>query len=115
MRLRLSCASGVGAAGGGAGLGGTGAGTGATGSGGVGVTTAVPGRIATINSTVLNGMGGVGYFTVTRKLLDHASTLTDQQLDQQVPSAARVFGWEQPDQNVREILERLVITKEVGG
>ncbi|MFM2124829.1 MAG: hypothetical protein RL328_1280, partial [Acidobacteriota bacterium] len=49
----------------------------------------------------------------TRKLLDHASTLTDQQLDQQVPSAARVFGWEQPDQNVREILERLVITKEV--
>ena len=38
---------------------------------GVGVTTGVPGRIATISNTVLNGMGGVGYFTVTRKLLDH--------------------------------------------
>jgi AraC-like DNA-binding protein/uncharacterized damage-inducible protein DinB len=49
----------------------------------------------------------------TRKLLDHAATLTDEQLDQPVPSNARVFGWEQPDQNVREILERLVITTEV--
>ncbi len=38
---------------------------------GVGVSTGVPGRLATISSTVLNGMGGVGFFTVTRKLLDH--------------------------------------------
>ncbi|MDZ7811909.1 MAG: DUF6701 domain-containing protein [Ideonella sp.] len=38
---------------------------------GVGVTTGVPGRLATISSTVLNGMGGVGFFTVTRRLLDH--------------------------------------------
>jgi hypothetical protein len=37
----------------------------------VGVTTGVPGRIATISNTVLNGMGGVGFFTVTRRLLDH--------------------------------------------
>ena len=38
---------------------------------GVGVTTGVPGRYATFSSTVLTGMGGVGYFTVTRKQLDH--------------------------------------------
>ncbi|WP_246499203.1 DUF6701 domain-containing protein [Ideonella paludis] len=38
---------------------------------GAGVSTGVPGRIATVSNAVLNGMGGVGYFTVTRRLLDH--------------------------------------------
>ncbi|WP_396267046.1 DUF6701 domain-containing protein [Ideonella sp.] len=38
---------------------------------GVGVSTGVPGRVATISNTVLNGMGGVGFFIVTRRLLDH--------------------------------------------
>lgn len=49
----------------------------------------------------------------TRKLLDEAVRLTPDQLDKEQPSTARVFGWEQPDQNLREILERMVITKEV--
>ncbi len=49
----------------------------------------------------------------TRKLLDQAARLKPEQLDAAQPSNARVFGWEQPDQNLREILERMVITKEV--
>jgi AraC family transcriptional regulator len=48
----------------------------------------------------------------TRKLLDHAATLTDEQLDRPIPSTSRgVFGWDRPDRNVREILERMVLTK----
>ncbi|MEI9814527.1 MAG: AraC family transcriptional regulator [Acidobacteriota bacterium] len=49
----------------------------------------------------------------TRKLLDEAGRLSDAQLDEAQPTTARVFGWEKPDQNLREILERMVITKEV--
>jgi AraC-like DNA-binding protein len=49
----------------------------------------------------------------TKKLLDQAARLTPEQLDKAQPTNARVFGWEQPDQNLREILERMVITKEV--
>ncbi len=49
----------------------------------------------------------------TRKLLEHASTLSDEKLDRSLPSTARgVFGWDKPDQNLREILERIVQTKE---
>jgi hypothetical protein len=49
----------------------------------------------------------------TRKLLDEAARLSPELLDKQVPSTSRVFGWDKPDQNLREILERMVITKEV--
>jgi AraC-like DNA-binding protein/uncharacterized damage-inducible protein DinB len=49
----------------------------------------------------------------TRRLLEHAATLSDEQLDRPVNSTARIFGWDQPDQNLREILERIVQTKEV--
>jgi AraC-like DNA-binding protein len=48
-----------------------------------------------------------------RRLLQHASTLSDEQLDRPIDNTARAFGWEKPDQNLREILERLVLTKEV--
>ncbi|MFD2452603.1 DUF6701 domain-containing protein [Ideonella paludis] len=44
---------------------------------GVGVTTGVPGRYATFDSTVLNGMGGLGYFSVSRKMLDHIEITAD--------------------------------------
>ncbi|MBQ0937933.1 hypothetical protein KAK11_21605, partial [Ideonella paludis] len=44
---------------------------------GVGVTTGVPGRYATFDSTVLNGMGGVGFFSVSRKMLDHIEITAD--------------------------------------
>jgi hypothetical protein len=48
----------------------------------------------------------------TRRLLQHSAALTDEQLDR--PHAAtKVWGWDKPDQNLREILERMVQTKEV--
>lgn len=49
----------------------------------------------------------------TRKLLDEAARVSPELLDKPVPSTSRVFGWDKPDQNLREILERMVITKEV--
>jgi AraC family transcriptional regulator len=49
----------------------------------------------------------------TRYILERAKTLTDEQLDCPLRSPIKVFPWDQPDQNLREILERLVYTKEV--
>ncbi len=49
----------------------------------------------------------------TRRLLQHASALTDEQLDRPQNATAKVWGWDKPDQNLREILERMVQTKEV--
>ncbi len=50
----------------------------------------------------------------TRKLLEQAAQLTDEQLDRPLRNpGAPVFGWQKPDQNLREILERMVLTKEV--
>ncbi len=49
----------------------------------------------------------------TRRLLQHASALSDEQLDRPQTTTAKVWGWDKPDQNLREILERMVQTKEV--
>jgi AraC family transcriptional regulator len=49
----------------------------------------------------------------TRRLLEHAATLSDEKLDQPLNTAVAVFGWCSPDKNVREMLERIVQTKEV--
>jgi len=49
----------------------------------------------------------------TRKLLQQAGELSDQQLDSELGSTAKVFPWDKPDRNLREILERIVQTKEV--
>jgi AraC-like DNA-binding protein/uncharacterized damage-inducible protein DinB len=49
----------------------------------------------------------------TRRLLEQAATLSDEQLDRPLNSTAKVWGWDKPDQNLREILERMVQTKEV--
>jgi AraC family transcriptional regulator len=49
----------------------------------------------------------------TRRLLEHAKTLSDEKLDRPGNSAVAVFGWCQPDKNLREMLERIVQTKEV--
>ncbi|WP_396271077.1 DUF6701 domain-containing protein [Ideonella sp.] len=38
---------------------------------GLGVTASVPGRVATLSSAQLTALGSVGYFSVTRRLLDH--------------------------------------------
>jgi AraC-like DNA-binding protein len=49
----------------------------------------------------------------TRRMLQEAAALSDEQLDRAVSGTARVIGWEKPDGNLREILERIVQTKEV--
>jgi AraC family transcriptional regulator len=49
----------------------------------------------------------------TRRLLEHASSLTDEQLDRPQNLNAVIFGWDKPDRNLREILVRMVQTKEV--
>lgn len=49
----------------------------------------------------------------TRRLLQYAKELTDEQLDRPLQSAVKVFPWDTPDQNLRDILERIVQTTEV--
>lgn len=49
----------------------------------------------------------------TRRLLTHAAQLNDEQLDRELNGSARAFDWEQPDRNLREILERMVQTREI--
>ena len=49
----------------------------------------------------------------TRRLLELAKTLTNEQLDCPLKNQMKVFPWDDPDQSLRQILERLVQTKEV--
>ena len=49
----------------------------------------------------------------TRRLLTVAKTLNDEQLDRPLKNQAKVFPWDGPDQTVRQILDRMVQTKEV--
>ncbi len=49
----------------------------------------------------------------TRRLLEQARALTVEQLDRPVNTTARMYAWEKPDANLRQILERIVETKEV--
>ena len=49
----------------------------------------------------------------TRRLLEHATALTDEQLDRPLTATQKIWGWDKPDHNLREILERMVQTKEV--
>jgi hypothetical protein len=48
----------------------------------------------------------------TRRLLELAKTLNDEQLDRPLKNPVKVFPWDGPDQNLRQILDRLVQTKE---
>jgi AraC family transcriptional regulator len=48
-----------------------------------------------------------------RRLLEHSSALSDEQLDRPQPTTKKIWGWDKPDGNLREILERMVQTKEV--
>ena len=48
-----------------------------------------------------------------RKLLEHARGLGDAQLDKPLDNPARVFPWASPAQSLRDLLRRLVVTKEV--
>jgi AraC-like DNA-binding protein len=49
----------------------------------------------------------------TRRLLDLAKTLNDEQLDRPLKNQVKIFPWDGPDQNLRQILDRMVLTKEV--
>jgi AraC family transcriptional regulator len=49
----------------------------------------------------------------TRRLLEHARTLTDEQLDRPLRSTVSLLCWEPPEKNLRELLHGIVRTKEV--
>jgi AraC family transcriptional regulator len=49
----------------------------------------------------------------TRRLLEHASALSDEQLDRTQAANHKIWGWEKPDGSLRETLERMVQTKEI--
>ena len=48
----------------------------------------------------------------TRRLLDLAQTLNDEQLDRPLRIHVKVFPWDGPDQDLRQLLDRMVQTKE---
>lgn len=48
-----------------------------------------------------------------RKLLEHARGLSDEQLDRPLNNPAHVFPWDSPAHSLRDLLRRLVLTKEV--
>ena len=48
-----------------------------------------------------------------KRLLEHARKLTDEQLDKPLRNQAHVFPWDKPAQTLRDLLRRLVLTKEV--
>lgn len=49
----------------------------------------------------------------TRRLLDLARTLTEEQLDHPLKNQVKIFPWDGPDQSLRQILDRMVQNKEV--
>jgi AraC-like DNA-binding protein len=49
----------------------------------------------------------------TQRLLQLAKTLTDQQLDRPLPNQPHISPWDGPDRSLRQILDRMVQTKEV--
>jgi len=49
----------------------------------------------------------------TRRLLDLAQTLSDEQLDRLLKNQVKIFPWDGPDRTLRQILDRMVLTKEV--
>jgi AraC family transcriptional regulator len=48
----------------------------------------------------------------TRRLLDLANSLTDAQLDRPLTNQIHVFPWDGPDRSLRQLLDRMVQTKE---
>ena len=49
----------------------------------------------------------------TRRLLELAKTLSDEQLDRPLNHQMKIFPWDGPDQSLRQTLDRMVQTKEV--
>ena len=48
----------------------------------------------------------------TRRMLERAATLTQEQLDRPIAKGPQLTPWEPPERNLRELLSRLVVTKE---
>ncbi len=48
----------------------------------------------------------------TQRLLNLAMTLNDEQLDRPLKNQVKVFPWDGPDQSLRQVLDRMVLTKE---
>ena len=49
----------------------------------------------------------------TRRLLQYASTLTDEQLDRQLPTVVELLPWRESNKTLRQLLENIIFTKEV--
>jgi AraC-like DNA-binding protein/uncharacterized damage-inducible protein DinB len=49
----------------------------------------------------------------TRRLLEYASTLTEEQLDQSLPTVVEVLPWRESNKTLRQLLENIIFTKEV--
>jgi AraC-like DNA-binding protein/uncharacterized damage-inducible protein DinB len=49
----------------------------------------------------------------TRRLLEYASTLTDEQLDQPLPTVVELLPWRESNRTLRQLLENIIFTKEV--
>ena len=49
----------------------------------------------------------------TRRLLEYASTLTEEQLDRTLPSVVELLPWRESNKTLRQLLENIIFTKEV--
>ena len=49
----------------------------------------------------------------TRRLLEYASQLADEQLDQPLPTVIEVLPWREANKTLRQLLENIIFTKEV--
>ena len=49
----------------------------------------------------------------TRKLLEYASTLTDEQLDRPLKAVVEILPWRESTKTLRQLLENIIFTKEV--
>jgi AraC family transcriptional regulator len=49
----------------------------------------------------------------TRRLLEYASALTDEQLDRPLPTVVELLPWREANKTLRQLLENIIFTKEV--
>jgi AraC family transcriptional regulator len=49
----------------------------------------------------------------TRRLLEYASTLTDEQLDRPMPTVVELLPWRESNKTLRQLFENIIFTKEV--
>src|SRR5215475_10930582 len=49
----------------------------------------------------------------TKRLLDYASSLTEEQLDRPLPTVVELLPWRESNKTLRQLLENIIFTKEV--